>query len=459
MVRFLVRAPLLASLAALAVACQSDEPQGPPAPAFLGAVASPNPVNTISASVAVSATGYDSAFVRYWRAGGPQRRTPSHTFGGDTTIQVAVLGFDTAAAYTFEINLVTAGEPPLAADSLTFQSGSLPAWIPAAVAQGVDTTPGYLALSYPGGPVIVDNTGTVRWYLASPDPSLNSFQAHPNGRYTLFGAADSPRRYRVLDELGAVVNSLTCVGYPTRFHDLEVMAGGDFWISCDETRIMDFTSIGGFDSVNVMWSVIQHVAADGTLLFEWKSADHFDISDIPASERTGQSVNATHGNGIAVDEDGNILLSFRSMNEITKVAVPSGEILWRLGGLRNQFTFVNDVKGTFERQHGLRLGGPGEIQLLDNGSAAPSRFVRYLINPVTFTALAVTDFRDSPTTFTAVGGSTQRYGNGHGLVSFGRAGRVVETDPAGNRAWELVGIDNVYVFRAQRIPSLYPQEW
>lgn len=452
------RAPLPAFLLGLALAC-SDPSPGPPTPHFRDAVVSPNPHNTISAVVQVTATGFDSAFVRYWRGGGPPRRTPGRAFAGDSVIQVAVLGLDTAAAYTFEISLASHGAPPVAVDTQTFQSGSLPAWIPRATAQGSDTTPGYLALSYPGGPVIVDNAGTVRWYLASPDPGLNSFQAHPNGRYTLFGSTDSPRQYRVLDELGAVVDTLVCVGYPTRFHDLVVMPGGDYWISCDETRIMDLTSLGGLDSVDVTWSVIQHVAADGTLLFEWKSADHFDVSDIPASERTGGSVNATHGNGIAVDSDGHVLISSRTLNEITKVHVPTGAILWRLGGLRNQFTFVNDAKGTFERQHGLRVAGPAQIQVLDNGVAAPSRFIRYLINPVTLTALAVMDFRDSPTTFTPVGGSTAYYGNGYGLVSFGRAGRVVETDPAGNRAWELVGIDNVYVFRAQRIASLYPEEW
>jgi len=451
------RLPVVA-LVGVALAC-SESTQGPAAPAFRGAAVSPNPLNTISAVVTVTATGYDSAFVRYWRAGGPTRRTPGHAFAGDSVVTVPVLGFDTAAAYTLDVDLVPGTDTPVAVDTQAFQSGSLPAWIPPAVAQGSDTSPGFLALSYPGGPVIIDNAGTVRWYLASPDAALNSFQAHPNGRYTLFGSTDSPRQYRVLDELGAVVDTLVCVGWPTRFHDLQVMPGGDFWISCDETRVMDLTGVGGLDSVDVTWSIIQHVAADGTLLFEWKSADHFDITDVPASERTGASVNATHGNGIAVDADGHLLLSFRTMNEITKVHVPTGAILWRFGGLRNQFTFVNDVKGTFERQHGLRVAGPGQIQLLDNGLVAPSRFVRYLMNPVALTALAVMDFRDSPTTLTPVGGSTQYYGNGHGLVSFGRAGRVVETDPAGNRAWELTGINNVYVFRAERIPSLYPQEW
>jgi len=448
----------VAAVVGVALAC-SDSETGPPAPAFRSAAVTANPNNTISAVVTVTATGYDSAFVRYWRGGGPTHRTPGHAFASESVVTAAVLGLDTTAAYTLEVNLVLGTDPPVAVDTQPFQSGSLPAWIPPAVAQGSDTTPGYLVLSYPAGPVIIDNAGTVRWYLASPDPLLNSFQAQANGRYTLFGSTDSPRQYRVLDALGAVVDTLTCIGWPTRFHDLQVMPVGDYWISCDEIRVMDLTSLGGLDSVDVTWSIIQHVAADGALLFEWKSADHFDISDVPASERTGRASNATHSNGIAVDADGNVLLSFRSMNEITKVEVPSGTILWRLGGVRNQFTFLNDAKGGFERQHGLRPAGPGQIQLLDNGVAAPSRFVRYLINPVALTALAMTDFRDAPTTFTPVGGSTDYYGNGHGLVSFGRAGRVVETDAAGNRAWELTGINNVYVFRAQRIASLYPQEW
>jgi len=459
MPRLLRRPLLLVAVAALPLGCGSDANQGPPAPRYRGAVASANPHNSISAAVTVMATGYDSALVRYWAAATAPRRTPSHAFGLDSVIDIAVLGLDTATDYTLEIDLIGGGGPPVAVDSQPFHSGSLPGWIPPAVPQGSDTTPGYLVLSYPDGPVVIDNAGTVRWYLASPDPTLNSFQAHPNGRYTLFGSTDSPREYRVLDELGNDVGALVCIGYPTRFHDLRVMPGGDYWIMCDETRIMDLTALGGLDSVSTTWTVLQHIAADGTLLFEWLSADHIDISEVPASERMGQAVNATHGNGIAIDLDGHPLLSLRTLHQVIKIDAATGAMMWRLGGPGNQFTFVNDTKGTFERQHGLRIAGPGQIQLLDNGLVAPSRFVRYLVNPVAMTALAVIDFRDSPTTLTPVGGSTDYYANGHGLVSFGRAGRVVETDPAGNRAWELTGIDNVYVFRAQRIPSLYPEEW
>lgn len=449
----------IALAAAVVTACGLDTTNGPPGPALHAVVVRPNPHNTISAVVLVTATGFDSAFVRYWRPGAPALRTPAHAFGGDSLARIAVLGLDTAADYRFETDLVAGPGPARRADTAAFTTGSLPPWVPAAVPAGTDTTPGFLALSYPEGPVIIDNRGMVRWYFHSPDATLNTFQAQADGRYTLFGLTDAPRAFRVLDELGDTVATLQCVGYPTRFHDLLVLPDGEYWISCDETRIMDLTSLGGLDSVVTTWTVVQHLSAGGRLLFEWKSADHFDITDVPASERMGRSVNATHGNGLALDDDGNLLLSSRTLNEITKVDVTTGAIMWRLGGLRNQFTFVNDSKGTFERQHGLRRAGPGEIQLLDNGLQAPSRFVRYLINPVTMTALLVMDFRDSPTTLTPVGGSTQYYANGYGLVSFGRAGRVVETDPVGNRASELTGIDGTYVFRAERISSLYPQWW
>ena len=86
------------------------------------------------------------------------------------------------------------------------------------------------------------------------------------------------------------------------------------------------------------------------------------------------------------------------------------------------------------------------------------RLVRYRINEAAMTAELLWEFIDSPTTHTAVGGSTDVLEDNGALVSFGRAGRVVETDAAGQRKWELTGIDGMYVFRAQRIPSLYASE-
>jgi hypothetical protein len=68
------------------------------------------------------------------------------------------------------------------------------------------------------------------------------------------------------------------------------------------------------------------------------------------------------------------------------------------------------------------------------------------------------EYIDGPGIQTLVGGNTQVYADGGALVSIGKEGRVVEVDEFGQKRWELTGIDDLYVFRAQRIPSLYAAE-
>lgn len=61
--------------------------------------------------------------------------------------------------------------------------------------------------------------------------------------------------------------------------------------------------------------------------------------------------------------------------------------------------------------------------------------------------------------FTFVGGNTELVGpNDDAIVSFGRAGKVVEVNAAGVETFDLTGLDGVYIFRASRIPSLYASE-
>jgi hypothetical protein len=55
---------------------------------------------------------------------------------------------------------------------------------------------------------------------------------------------------------------------------------------------------------------------------------------------------------------------------------------------------------------------------------------------------------------TEIGGSVQPLDDGRTLVSFGTAGRVEEYDAADRVLWHIEGNPG-YVFRAQRIRSLY----
>jgi hypothetical protein len=439
----------------VASSCSEPDPQAPSPQQYKGAEVQSIPENVIAAAVVVRAAAYDSVSIEYRAGAGPILRTPAVGFAGDTVARVPVLGLDTATAYTFRIVLARSGAADETVDSLSFSSGSLPAWIPAIGSIGTSGETGFLALSLPEGAVTVDNSGKVVWYHYSPNGTLNSFQAHPAGVYTLLGTGPAETEFHVLNALGEETGRLACVGRPTRFHDLLVAAGGDAWILCDETRTMNLAALGGNAAAAVTATVVQHLSATGALLWEWNAFDHFDITDLPAADRTGPAVNFTHGNGIGFDSDSNLILGFRSLSEVTKVDRNSGAVIWRFGGLRNEFTIRNDSKGVFERQHGVRVAGPGQIQMLDNGLTAPSRFVRYLVDAATHIATMQWVFIDAPTTYTNVGGATQYHPDGHGTVSFGRAGRVIEVDQAGSRVWELTGLDGAYVFRVQRLGSLY----
>jgi hypothetical protein len=201
---------------------------------------------------------------------------------------------------------------------------------------------------------------------------------------------------------------------------------------CDETRTMDLTTHGGFAAARVTGTQIQHIAANGALLFAWSPFDHFLITDVDAAERTGAAVNWTHGNAIDLDADGNLILSSRNLGEITKIDGRTGAVIWRLGGRRNQFAFVDAPTPAFAQQHSARVLGQGELVLLDNlGDRNESRAERYQIDENARVARLLHSHGAIPGVVTEIGGSVQRVAAGRTLVSFGTAGRVEEYDAAG----------------------------
>jgi hypothetical protein len=218
---------------------------------------------------------------------------------------------------------------------------------------------------------------------------------------------------------------------------------------------MDLTANGGVVSARVTGTAVQHLGADGALLFHWSPFDHFAITDLDPVDRTGANVNWTHGNAIDLDVDRNVIVSFRSLEEITKINVATGDVMWRMGGRRNQFTFLDSPVPPFSRQHGMRVSAPGTLIILDNvGNPFESHAESYAVDEVARTARLTHSYVSSPAVVTQIGGSVQSLPRGRTLVSFGTAGRVEEYDSTGRVMWRIDG-DAGYVFRAQRIQSLY----
>jgi hypothetical protein len=92
---------------------------------------------------------------------------------------------------------------------------------------------------------------------------------------------------------------------------------------------------------------------------------------------------------------------------------------------------------------------------IDNsGDPAASDAERYRIDEGTRTAWLEDSHLSSPPTIAVLGGSVQELPGGRTLVAFGNGNRVEEYDASGVAQWRIGG-DPGYVFRAQRILSLY----
>ena len=454
------RATTIAVAALLAACGQPDAVTSSTTPEILGSTVVGNPDNVLAALVTADVRHGDSVAVRYAPPPpGPtlDSVTPAVTPEGDA-VTVPVLGLLPETRYALVV-VAYSGSSVIAGDTLRFVTGALPTDLAPYVASGSDPSPGYVAFAAGPYGLVIDNTGRVVWYHRFPNgPGLN-FQAGPTGRYFARPTTPDPTDrdpWVEIDPLGNVTRTFGCAGdLEPRFHDLIAEPDGAHWIMCDDVHTMDLSGMGGVANAQVMGTVVQHVSATGELLFQWSPFDHFDITDLDSTSRVGVNVNWTHGNSLNLDGDGNLVVSFRSLSEITKIDTKTGAVLWRMGGLRNQFLFQDTPSPAFTFQHGVRLTGAGRMVLLDNmGDPAGSWAERYVYDETSHTARMVASYGSAPPVRASLGGSTQDLPGGHTLVSYGPAGRVEEYDALGRVVWRIDGNPG-YVFRAQRIRSLY----
>src|SRR5262249_2613358 len=147
----------------------------------------------------------------------------------------------------------------------------------------------------------------------------------------------------------------------------------------DYTTDLSGTVPGGDSNAHVYSMLVQELDSARNAIFEWQASENFKITDASHEKLTARNIDPYHCNAVEYDLDGNYLLSSRNIDEITKISSETGEMLWRLGGKNNQFTFVNDSLG-LSYQHDIRRLPNGHITIFDNGnyhSVKGSRAVEY----------------------------------------------------------------------------------
>ena len=298
--------------------------------------------------------------------------------------------------------------------------------------------------------IIAGNDG-IPVYSRAMTQNTPDFKRLPNGNYAYYDFV--PRIYYAEDSQFNIVDSFYCGnGYTTDNHDLIVMNNGHAIVMSYDRQIIDMSQIvpGGQPNATVIGMIIQEIDENKNVVFQWRSWDHFEITDAIGINLTTSTVDYCHGNAMELDNDGNIMVSSRHFNEITKISRTTGEMVWRLGGNNNEFTFIND-SSFFSYQHDIRRIKNGNITLYDNGNRRDSlysRAVEYSLDEVNKTATLVWQYRNSPDIFGPNRGSVQRLKTGNTLICWGGTNpTLTEVTPSGEIALEMSFPFRTYSYR------------
>jgi hypothetical protein len=400
------------------------------------------------------------------------RLTPRLPAGGGV-VSVPLFGLDPAAVTHLRATAYGATGQSASTDDIAVTTNALPSAIPA-LQVGTDTgeATGYLMVSVVqigGGSsaataVIYDRAGRIEWYRdQTPSSSRGTdFQQQPGGHWTAFQNGTlqfeeiDPAAQAVVGRWAASGSALGADG-----HELLLLPNQNAALFGVETHVDDTRPYldGGVGDALVLHNSINEVTPDGGLAFHWETWPEIGLDE--TSDFTlllSGSIDTAHANSLAQTADGNYLASFRQLDTLVKVDRSAARILWRLGGKKSDFTFINDPLGGFSHQHDARFLPGGDLLLLDNGNLhrpPVTRAVEYRLDETAHTATLVWQYRHAPDLFSFLAGNARRLANGNTVVAYASLGQVTEVDPFGRVVWEgkLVGKQ---LYRALPLASLYP---
>jgi hypothetical protein len=313
-----------------------------------------------------------------------------------------------------------------------------------------DPAPGYIFIGSKTKPdttsffiAAIDNYGTPVFFRKTEAITPGAKINHDGTISYVMGA---PRKLYISDSMLEITDTFTTVGYKINAHDWDIDENGNVVLMGKAFRTVDLSGVfvGGHTAAVVEDLIIQEFDSEKNLLYTWNSANHFEITDFSDNttfvDSTSDDIDYVHANAVTFDSDTSILISSRHMDEITKIDRRTGDIIWRLGGENNQFTFINDTIG-FSHQHSIRRLENGHIILFDNGNTHDvqnTTGVEYELDEVNMTATLIQRFERNPTIYAWKGGSIEGVSNGNTLVGWNQwYPTLTEFKPDGSVALEL----------------------
>lgn len=303
----------------------------------------------------------------------------------------------------------------------------------------------------------------VKWYIVSVDGKGWDFKVNNNNKITYFRKSSDDWTpsggglWYVMDESMHDVDTLVCANnLEADYHDIQYTQNDGYILQAYGKQEIDMPQTEGVDTANIL--ILQEFDQNHNLIMEWKNSDHMDIQNYADElNLTSTYRNWMHGNSLEIDDDDNIFISNRAMSEIIKFDRQSGELIWRLGGPMNDFTFIDDPLNGPNRQHDARRLENGNIMIFDNGDGREpplTRVVEYEIDEIQLIATLVWEY-SHPSGYVSLNqGCAQRLENQNTLISWGgvlnHGQLITEVDYSGSRVLEIEYPHDHYSYKVRK---------
>jgi hypothetical protein len=345
---------------------------------------------------------------------------------------------------------------------------------PSAVANGYVFLANNLTPTNVGNYVmIITNDGTPIWYRALTNAGWD-FKVLPNGylhyaqqirALTYTGGGDVT--HEILDEN---YNSIESIhggnGYAAEAHDFQMLPNGNVLQTGYYLSEVDMSQVvsNGNPAALVSGAVIQEVDAQRTVVFQWRSWDHYPFTSQWVNS-TAAVISAFHVNCVFQDTDGHLIIS--TPDWVKKINRQTGDIMWHLGGTENQFTFVgvSQQQGVSDfRSHAINRLANGNVLLYNNSAFTPgttSTVHEYALDETNKIATHIWTYTPSPAIPGPFQGNAQRLSNGNTFVGWGGLGNLTPvacTEVAGTNVVFQMKFNNPNVISYRAYRFAYPPE-
>ena len=306
----------------------------------------------------------------------------------------------------------------------------------------------------PGSIVLLDVKGNIVWAYQSADAGFKVVRFTKDHNFLcITGTKENDSGYgNAILELSLNGDTLLYLKKGHRdfqemiHHEIILNSKNQLVTLCKEERVFDLLSKGGSANDTVNGDGILVLDRRGRRIWKWTVFDELD--PLLDDKILKNKKDWMHANSIAIDEDGNYLVSFYNNSQILKINATTGGVLWKFG---KNGDFEIPANAVFDQAHAVHVTDKGWLMFFDNGANKRiSRSLAFTLDKTSKIAQAVINVRLPPPLYTDRMGSCYLINDTSLLVCASRSKTVALSNLNGKFLWQLKS-NQITSYRAEFI--------